>query len=322
MTLTVDIHQHIVPDFYREITGETSGVSVGGVAVSPWTAANAISFMDDAEISVAVPSISAPGVHFGDDKAARVLARRCNEFSAELVRSHPDRFGSFAILPLPDVDGALAELEYALDVLGMDGVVLLSNAGGIYLGDPRFDEVFDELQRRNALVFVHPNGPPDIIVRNLGLPPSLIDFVADTTRAVASMHYHGTFARTPDVTYVIAHAGGTIPYLANRFAIVDTLGVMGDDAQRGTAADTFRRLYWDTALSWTAQTLHTLSDVVGIDKVVFGSDFPYLRQDLAVNCVRELRQTTELTDETRAGVLDANATRILPRLATMHSATS
>src|SRR6476646_3332864 len=132
-------------------------------------------------------SISTPGVHVGDDRRAQALARRCNEFAAQLVHSRPDRFGGFAALPLPDVDGALEELRYALDVLKLDGVLLFSNVQGIYLGDPRLEPVFTELERRAATVFVHPNPSPDPVAHRLGLPDALIDFTADTTRAVAEM---------------------------------------------------------------------------------------------------------------------------------------
>jgi 6-methylsalicylate decarboxylase len=121
--------------------------------------------------------------------------------SAELIQERPDRFGGFAALPLPDVDGALRALEYGLDVLKLDGVVLFSNARGIYLGDTRFSPLFDELERRGAVVFVHPTSSPDPAARSLGLPDSLIDFTADTTRAVAQLHYGNTFARTPNVKY-------------------------------------------------------------------------------------------------------------------------
>jgi 6-methylsalicylate decarboxylase len=231
--------------------------------------------MDDAGIDVAIASISAPGVHLGDDAAARALACRCNDFLAEMVRSRPDRFGGFAILPLPNVDGALEELARALDQLGLDGVVLLTNALGHYLGDPLFRPLFDELQRRAALVFVHPTLSPDASAHGLGIPDSLLDFPVDTSRTVAHMHYSGTFARTPDVKYVPSHAGGTVPFLAKRFAIIDEMGVVPDeDGTRGTAADTFRRLYFDTALSWSDPTLHTLREVVGLDHVQYGSDYP------------------------------------------------
>jgi predicted TIM-barrel fold metal-dependent hydrolase len=148
---------------------------------------------------------------------------------------------------LPDIDGSLAELSYALDVLKLDGVVLFSNARGVYLGDERLDAVFEELERRRVVVFVHPTASPDRVAHALGLPDSLVDFVADTTRAIAHLHYSNTFARTPNVKYIFSHAGGTIPYLATRFGVVDEMGVIDGAGERGTAADTLRRLYWDTA---------------------------------------------------------------------------
>src|SRR5580693_502830 len=292
----------MLPDFFWRATNEGDH-PVGGIAPPPWSRASALSFMDDAGIDVAVTSISTPGVHTGDDARARSLARRCNEVAAELVQARPERFGAFACLPLPDVDGSFAELSYALDVLRLDGVVLFSNARGVYLGDERFDALFDELERRRAVVFVHPTASPDPAAHALGLPDSLIDFVADTSRAIAHLHYTNTFARTPHVKYIFSHAGGTIPYLASRFGVVDEMGVIGGGAQRGTAADTFRRLYWDTALSWRDPILHLLRSVVGMDRVLFGSDFPYLRCDLAIGNRAQLARTRALSDAERGAVL-------------------
>jgi len=206
MSFTVDVHHHILPDVFWRATNDAHS-PVGGILPAPWSKESTLSYMDDAEIDVAITYISTPGVHMGDDSAARDLARRVNELSAELIHERPDRFGGFAALPLPDVDGALHALEYGLDVLKLDGVVLFSNARGIHLGDARFRPLFDELERRGAVVFVHPTSSPDPAARRLGLPDSLIDFTADTTRAVAQLHYGNTFARTPNVKY--------IPLLAN-----------------------------------------------------------------------------------------------------------
>jgi len=214
---------------------------------------------------------------------------------------------------------SLAELTYALDVLKLDGVVLFSNARGIYLGDSRFDALFEELERRRAVVFVHPTMSPDPTAHTLGLPDSLIDFVADTTRAIAKLHYSDTFARTPNVKYIFSHAGGTIPYLATRFGIVDQMGVIPDRAGRGTAAATFRRLYWDTALSWHDPVLAMLRSVVGIDHVVYGSDFPYLRRDLAIAGRRELARTEALSAAERNKVFGETAASLLPRFASKAS---
>jgi 6-methylsalicylate decarboxylase len=312
MTRTIDVHHHILPDFFWRETNDAHN-PVGGIAPPPWDADLMLSFMDEAGIDIAVTSISTPGVHMGDDARARSLARRCNELSAKLVQAHPNRLGGFAALPLPDVNGALDELAYALDKLKLDGVVLFSNANRVYLGDARFEPVFAELERRGAVAFVHPTASPDPSAHHLGLPDSLIDFTADTTRAVAQMHYSNRFARTPNVKYIFSHGGGTAPYLAGRWAIVDEMNVIPGCEERGTAADTLRRLYWDTALSYSDPILRMLRDVVGLDQVLFGSDFPYLRRDLAVNCVQRLEQTVELTADERTRVMSRNALELFPR---------
>jgi 6-methylsalicylate decarboxylase len=314
MPFTVDTHHHILPDFFYRATNDEHA-PVGGIAPQAWSAESALSFMDDAGIDMAITAISTPGVHMGDDAAACALARRCNEFAADLMRSRPDRFGGFACLPLPDVAGSLEELAYALDVLKLDGLILFSNSRGVYLGDERFKPLFEELERRKAVVFVHPTASPDPAAHSLGLPDSLIDFTADTTRAIAKLHYSNTFARTPNVKYIFSHAGGTIPYIAFRFSIVDAMKVIPGEEERGSAADTFRRLYWDTALSWGDPVLDMLRSIVGIDQVLYGSDYPYLRRDMAVGSVKAIEQTTALNEAERQSVFNGTATRLIPRLA-------
>ena len=138
-------------------------------------------------------------------------ASRARSTSTSRTSNATVRTGSaaFAALPLPDVDGSLEQIEYAFDVLELDGVSIITNADGSYLGDSRFDPIFAELQRRSAVVFVHPTASPDPIAHTLGLPDALLDYPVDTSRAIAKLHYSNTFARTPDVKYVFAHAGGT-----------------------------------------------------------------------------------------------------------------
>jgi aminocarboxymuconate-semialdehyde decarboxylase len=311
---SIDIHHHILPDFFWRATNESHN-PVGGITPPPWSKEAALAYLDDAGTDMAFTSISTPGVHMGDDAAARDLAQRCNELSAKLIHDRPDRFGGFAALPLPDVDGSLKELEYALDALKLDGVVLFSNARGIYLGDKRFAALFAELERRKAVVFVHPTLSPDPSAHILGLPDTLIDFTADTTRAVAQLHYGNTFARTPNVKYIFSHAGGTTPYLATRFAVVDQMNFIPGAEERGTAADMFRRMYWDTALSWHVPNLRMLKSIVGADRIVFGSDYPYLQRDLAVKCRGEVEHSSELSEQESTSVLAGNALQLFPRLA-------
>ena len=311
--MTIDTHHHILPDFFWRETND-SHAPIGGLTPLQWSKEAMISFMDDAGIDVAVMSVSTPGVHLGDSLKARSLARRCNELAAELVYTRPDRFASFACLPLPDIDASLEELSYAIDVLRLDGLVLFTNSNGVYLGDAALEPVFQELNHRGSVVFVHPNPSPDTAAHSLGLPDNLIDFPTDTNRAVAQMHYTNRFARTPSVKYIFSHAGGSIPYLAARFAIIDEMGFIAGGEERGTAADMFRRIYWDTALSASDPVLRMLRDIAGIDRVLFGTDFPYLRRDLAVNAKQRILQSSELNDLERCAILGNNAARLFPRL--------
>jgi len=307
--MTIDTHHHMLPDFFWQET-ENAHAPVGGLAPLRWSKEATLSFMDDAGIDVAVLALTTPGVHTGDSAKARSLARRCNEFAAELVAARPDRFSSFASIPLPDVDASLEELSYALDVLKLDGFVLFTNSNGVYLGDLALQPVFEELERRQAVVFVHPNPSPDAVAHALGLPDNLIDFPTDTNRAVAQMHYTNRFARTPNVKYIFAHAGGSIPYLAARFAIIDEMGFIPGGEQRGTAADMFRRVYWDTALAASDPVLRMLRDIAGISQVVYGTDFPYQRRNLAVKSRQRILDSSALDDVERRAILADNASRL------------
>jgi predicted TIM-barrel fold metal-dependent hydrolase len=182
-------------------------------------------------------------------------------------------------------------------------VALLTNAGDSYLGDARFDPIFAELQRRAAVVFVHPTASPDPIAHTLDLPDSLLDYPVDTSRAIAKLHYSNTFVRTPDVKYLFAHAGGTIPFVASRFAIVDEMDVIPGARERGAFGDALPRLYWDTASAFSDPVLHMLRSVTGIGNVVFGTDYPYPRDAISVAGLRQLQHTAELDESERRGVL-------------------
>jgi len=184
----------------------------------------------------------------------------------------------------------------------------------VYVGDPVLEPVFEELERRHTVVYVHPNPSPDAVAHSLGLPDNLLDFPTDTNRAVAQLHYSNRFARTPNVKYIFSHAGGSIPYLAARFAIIDEMGFIAGAEVRGSAAAMFRRVYWDTALAASDPVLRMLRDVAGLNQVLYGTDFPYLRRDLAVNSSQPILRSSELNESEKSAILGGNASRLLSGL--------
>jgi 6-methylsalicylate decarboxylase len=312
VALTIDTHHHMLPDFFFEATNEKDH-PVGGLKPQLWSAEISLAFMDEAEIDIAVLSISTPGIQLQDRQAGRDLARKCNDLAAKLIAQYPRRFGAFAAVPMGNLDDAIAEIQYALDTLKLDGVVLFTNSDGIYLGDPLLKPLFAELQKRKTVVYVHPNASPDPVAHTLGLTDNLIDFPTDTTRAIAQMHYLGNFAATPDVKYIFSHGGGSAPYLAGRFAIVDEMKIMGDSSTTGTAAERFRKLYWDTALAWSDPVLYSLKHVAGINNILFGTDFPYLRRDMAVRTPEKLLCSRELVGNDAVQILGGNSLELFPR---------
>jgi predicted TIM-barrel fold metal-dependent hydrolase len=264
-----------MPAEYVKAVAQYGIVDGGGVAFPAWTSESQIALMVRNGIANAVMSVSAPGVHFGDDAAARGLARRVNEFAARLISDQPRRLGAFATLTLPDVDGALDELAYALDVLKLDGVILLASIGELYLGDPAFEELYAELNRRNAVVFIHPTVPVTSQTLKMSIPGAVVEFVFDTTRAVANLIYSGTLEKYPDIRFIVSHAGGTIPFVAGRLAQGRFIPKLQDKAPQGAIAY-LQRLYYDTAISATPYQLTSLRELVDASHILFGSDTPFL----------------------------------------------
>jgi predicted TIM-barrel fold metal-dependent hydrolase len=252
-------------------------------------------------------------VYFGDLASARDLARRCNEISARLISDHSQRFGAFAVLPLPDVEASLLELEYALDTLRLDGVTLLSSIGKEYLGDPSFDALHSELNRRRAVVFVHPAVPPGSDVPKLILPPSLIEFTFDTTRAAASLLFSGTLERYPDIRFILSHAGGTVPYLAWRISLGEWLPKIGEKVPQGVITY-IKRLYYDTALSTSRYTLRSLQALIDISHIVFGSDYPFLPEPIVAATISDFQSYDGFTEQDRRVIEWGNALSLFPRL--------
>jgi predicted TIM-barrel fold metal-dependent hydrolase len=309
----IDVHHHIFPPEYVAATARLGVSDGGGIAFPKWSPSSALRLMDRMGIATGIASVAAPGVHFGDDRAARTLARRCNEYAARLVSEHPERFGAFAALPLPDVDGALEELAYALDTLRLDGVVLLASVGERYLGDPAFDPLFDELNRRRVVTFIHPTVPATSHALKLAMPGAMVEFVFDTTRAVANLIFSGTLERYRDIPIILSHAGGTVPYIAWRLAQGAVIPALQEKAPRGAIAY-LRDLYYDTAMSATPYAMSSLRALVDPSRILFGSDTPFLPEPLVRESIDGLADRCNLDLTTRARIERDNALALFPRL--------
>ena len=311
----IDVHHHILPPAYVSHMNKLRVAWTGGPGVPPWNVSLAREMMARHGIAAAIASV-APGVYWGDIDAAVTLARESNEYLARVVSDDPDHFGGFATLPLPDVAAAQRELEHAFDDLELDGVVLFASQGDRYLGDPLYDELFQELERRKAIVFIHPHTiPPGSNVPRLSLPYGIVEFIFDTTRAVTNLLYSGTLERYPSIRYIVSHAGGAVPYLAWRIAGAEFLPEMRDRAPKGGALRQLQRLYYDTALSSSEYALSALRQFVPTSQILFGSDFPYVPDTLIEAETAGVQNSKVLDDAARKAINRDNASALFPRFA-------
>jgi 6-methylsalicylate decarboxylase len=309
----IDFHRHVIPDGYRDAMNAGTSDPLHGVDYPHWDVKTDLDLMDRDGIRAAVVSISYPGVDFAAGHAAARLARASNETLAQLVADHPTRYAALALLPLPQVDDALREIDYALDTLGLDGVGLFTNYRGTYLGDPEFEPVFARLSERGALVLVHPAPPAATDQPAFGLPAPLYEYPFDTTRTVANLLFSGTLTRYPGLRIILCHAGGTVPYLAERFTFAPIISQKLVDRMPHDLLGALRHLYYETAMSANPYTLAALAAFVGTDHILFGSDYPFLPEPQSAETIRGL---SDFFDEANlADIEQNNALALLPRLA-------
>lgn len=275
-TAAIDVHHHFLPPFYKPLAKPWLDRFATGVdAVLAWTPETSLAAMDAARVERAILSVSAPGVHFGDDAQARTVARDCNDYASALGARHKGRFDFFAALPMPDVDGAIREAERALALPGARGVGLLSNYGGRYLGNPHFAPLFAWLGRRGAIVYVHPTDAPCCagLVPEMATP--LIEFPVDTGRTIASLLWSGTLSANPKIRFIFSHGGGILPMVAERVA---AMGFVRRDllakVPEGPMA-ALSKLYVDTASVTTPGAMAALTASLPADHILYGTDFPW-----------------------------------------------
>jgi 6-methylsalicylate decarboxylase len=309
----IDVHHHFLPPQYMK--EEHERINFGHDTVSPsqllaWTPSQSLEVMDANGIATAIVSQTTPGVWSGDVAGSRRAARMWNDYAAEQLRNYPGRYGLFAPVPLPDTEGSLKEIEYALDTLKADGIGLVSTYDGKYLGDPSFAPVFEELNRRKAIVYVHPTVAACCGSVLPAVIPQTIEFPFDTTRTIASMVINGTQIKHPDIRFIFSHGGGATPMLAGRMA--ETLGHRPNSAEvtpNGVIAE-LRKLYFDTASASSLGAMAALRIMAPADHILFGTDYPFVKAAIQIDQL----QQTQMSDAERDGIDRANAIALLPRL--------
>jgi predicted TIM-barrel fold metal-dependent hydrolase len=267
----IDTHHHCIPALYRKVL-QTAGIDeAGGRALPDWSPEASLETMDALDIATAILSVSTPGTTFLSSASdAAALARDLNDYTASVVDGRPNRFGFFATVPMPHIDASIAETVRALDVLRADGVILLANNDGVYLGQDGQDDLFAALDARSAVVFIHPADLPGPAIT--GVLPFAADFLLDTTRAAYLLVRNGIRRKYPNIKFILSHAGGFVPYASHRMAVAITSDTGASPADN---LDDFASFYFDTALSSSPAALPSLLAFAKPGHVLFGSDWPF-----------------------------------------------
>ncbi len=295
----IDVHHHVVPPQYAD----------DSMPIKPPEIEKQLESMDRWRIQTAITSLT-PRVVLNNFRRLRAVARDCNEFQARRSLEHPARFGAFALLPLPDVDGALEELTYALDILHLDGVGLFSSVNDIYLGDPSLDPIFEELDRRQAVVFINQTHCEAPKPARLHAPPFVVEYVFDTTRAVVNLIHTGTLKRCPDIRFIVAHGGGAVPFLAQRIAMME-----GHRGAKGVSdvMPTLRSLYYEIASTTSRFALRSLQELADPAHILWGSDMPFVYGARLKEEIEHWENDHGFDPAARRAVEQTNALKLFPR---------
>lgn len=320
--MRVDLHAHCYPESYvKEI--ERIGKEEGGVGVKVpvWESAEArIAEMDSIGVDVEVLALSAPNVHFSDEGLSRALAEMTNDFIAAVSQQHPERFLSLASIPLTNLDHAMAELDRAMSKLKMDGIVLGTNINKVPLSDDRFLPFFEEVDLRKIPIALHPAlaigedlMPKEDVI--LGIPPN-VGFIFETTRTIAQMIFKGTFEKLRNLTFILPHSGGAIPFLYPRWDIFYRSRPEGHPIRKlpHLPGHYLKRHYYDTALSYYPSTIRCTIDLAGIDHMLLGTDYPYTKNFRAKETIESIEKYG-FSEEEKEKLYFKNAAVLFPNLA-------
>jgi predicted TIM-barrel fold metal-dependent hydrolase len=307
----IDLHVHYLAPEYRKALLDAGELLPDGFPTPHWDAEEHVRMMDRQGISIALLSASSPHINFGNREGAKALARNVNEYGAEVARRYPGRFGLLASLPLPDVEDSIQEIRHALDVLHADGFALPTNTRGVYLGDPRLDPIFEELNTRKAVAVLHPNKPGSVpcgVAEELPVP--FMEFFFDTTRTAINLLMKGVLVRFPEIRFVIPHAGAFLPILVDRvnmyFQVMSTVGL--------DVYSQFKKFYFDVAGMCLPRQLADLIQLVDVGHLLYGSDYPYTPEPVVKLLADALDKTHLFTTEERQAIYSQNALSLFPHV--------
>lgn len=314
MSGIIDVHSHPILDV---------GAQAPMKDLPHWSVEHTLSLMDQHGIAASVLSIPF-AANFAEGRQACTIARQVNEKLAEIVQRHPGRFAAIASLPGRNIDGGLEEMAYALDELKLDGITTTTNVDDVYLGDERFDPWLDELHRRGATLFVHPIGVSSSPAVGLGLNPSLLEFMFDTTRMLANMVFSGRKERYSNINIIATHGGGTMPYLVKRLQTLTQVFGIGEGRQQLTPQEVkagFASFHYDLTAATSPGHLHALADLVPISRLLMGFDNPFMPEWSFAPAIDDLERWQSFTDSDLAAISNVNAGALFPALAQRMSQT-
>ena len=311
----IDDQFHIIPPNYIKALEARGKGFIGGVEPPTWDPERALGIMDQYGIDMAIGCLSEPGVYFdGDLEWARELARMYNEYCADLVKKYPDKFRCMGTLPMPSVNYSIEEVDYIFDTLKLSAVVMLSNIQGTYLGDPAYDPIFEALDRHHATVFIHPMLPAENSRTQIGAPPWAMDFPFETTRTMTHLIQNGTLDRYPNIKFVLAHLGGTLPFLAQRLDLYRDWTGMNEKVAHDMSWY-LQKMYFSSELTYGAANFACVEKFAGYDHILCGCDYPFAQEYCISENMEAIRRYFGHNEDMLAAVMGGNAMQVYMNMA-------
>jgi len=308
----IDVHFHLIPQFYRDAVYEAGrGPAIG--RYPDWSEELALDIMDKHAIALAITSIAQPGVGFMPDGKAAHFARRCNDYAAKLIEQYPQRFGCFGLIPMHDMEAAIDEARFCLETLRFDGISLFASYGEKFLGDAAFDPLMSYLDACAAVVHIHPGLHPSSRSLDLPWPGFMIEYPFDTTRAAVNLLFSGALERFARIRFILSHAGGTLPYLAWRLSVAPMIDKRLAQRTREEIFAGLQMFWYDNALASGAESMGTLSRIAAKDRILFGSDWPFCNAAVVAEEVKDFSAPGFLPPDVRNMVARKNALKLFPQ---------